>query len=50
MEAGSWALNWHGMEVGHPAAFSLDKVCRWFDLVIVLQCDNSILYERLAKR
>ena len=24
--------------------------CRWFDLVIVLQCDNGVLYERLEKR
>ena len=25
-------------------------ICRWFDLVIVLQCENSFLYDRLAKR
>lgn len=24
--------------------------CRWFDLVIVLQTDNSLLFERLSKR
>ena len=24
--------------------------CRWFDLVIVLTTDNTILYERLEKR
>ena len=23
---------------------------RWFDLVIVLQCDNDVLYPRLEKR
>jgi hypothetical protein len=24
--------------------------CRWFDLVVVLQADNGVLYERLEKR
>jgi adenylate kinase len=24
--------------------------CRWFDLVIVLQTDNTVLWERLEKR
>ena len=23
---------------------------RWFDLVLVLRCDNTILYDRLASR
>ena len=30
----------------HP----LHLICRWFDLVIVLQTDNTLLYERLEKR
>lgn len=25
-------------------------ICRWFDLVVVLQTDNSLLYDRLQKR
>ena len=24
--------------------------CRWFDLVVVLQTDNTVLWERLEKR
>jgi adenylate kinase len=24
--------------------------CRWFDLIVVLQTDNGVLYERLEKR
>ena len=24
--------------------------CRWFDLVVVLQTDNGLLYDRLQKR
>ena len=26
------------------------SVYRWFDLVVVLTCDNTILYDRLASR
>ena len=31
----------------HP---SFQYTERWFDLVIVLQCDNTVLYDRLEKR
>ena len=24
--------------------------CRWFDLVVVLTCDNTVLYDRLQAR
>lgn len=27
-----------------------DDISRWFDLVLVLQTDNTILYDRLEKR
>ena len=36
--------------VVHQAFLPSSNFCRWFDLVVVLQTDNSILYERLEKR
>ena len=34
----------------HPSPTLLLVPCRWFDLVVVLMADNTVLYERLEKR
>lgn len=41
METGGCIVDHHGSDL-FPE--------RWFDLVIVLQCDNTVLYDRLEKR
>lgn len=41
MEAGGIIVDYHGCDF-FPE--------RWFDRVVVLQTDNSILYDRLSKR
>ena len=37
-----------GVIIEHPSVDWFPE--RWFDLVIVLRTDNTILYDRLAKR
>ena len=41
MEAGGAVVEYHGAEL-FPE--------RWFDLVLVLRCENSVLYSRLESR
>ena len=41
VEAGGCIVDHHGSDL-FPE--------RWFDLVVVLQCDNTVLYDRLEKR
>lgn len=50
-------LKWSAVATSAARLFSLltsaavaDRCCRWFDLVVVLQTDNTVLYERLEKR
>ena len=33
-----------------PRVLACLPACRWFDLVVVLQTDNTVLWERLEKR
>ena len=41
VEAGGCIVDHHGSDLCPE---------RWFDLVVVLQCDNTVLYDRLEKR
>lgn len=44
---------WPPMRCRPGGAFQLASSiagCRWFDLVVVLQTDNTVLWERLEKR
>jgi adenylate kinase len=43
-------LRWRIFVCWQRETDSVCTLCRWFDLVVVLQTDNSILYERLGAR
>ena len=38
------------LSMNNDESTTFDAPCRWFDLVVVLQTDNSLLYDRLQKR